>query len=231
MKTIGLIGGMSWESTVSYYRLINEGVREALGGLHSAEILMRSVDFGPVEELQREQRWPEAAEFLSRSALVLQGAGADLILICTNTMHVVADRVESAIEVPLIHIADAAGRELVQAGINKAGLLGTRFTMSKDFYRSRLKDKFGIEVLVPTAAGQKYVDSVIYNELCIGELRRESKIEFLRIIEDLANAGAEGIVLGCTEIPLLIGPGDADLPIFDTTELHAKAAVRAALGA
>ncbi len=229
MKTIGLIGGMSWESTASYYRFINEGVREALGGLHSAEILLRSVDFAPVEAMQREENWAEAAGFLVTTALTLEHAGADFILICTNTMHLLADQVESALSVPLLHIADAAGRELSRAGVRRAGLLGTRFTMKMDFYGKRLRDLFDIEVLVPPEAAQEYVDGVIYNELCLGDLRRESKDSLLNIIEDLDAAGAEGIILGCTEIPLLIRPGDTDVPVFDTTELHAKAAVKAAL--
>ena len=182
MKTIGLIGGMSWESTTTYYTLINEGVREELGGLHSAEILMRSVDFAPVEVLQREERWSEAADFLIGAALTLQRSGAELILICTNTMHVVADQVENALSVPLIHIADAAGQPLAQGGVKRAGLLGTRFTMSMDFYKLRLHDKFGIEVLVPPKEAQEYIDGVIYNELCLGKLRVESKNVFLKIM-------------------------------------------------
>jgi aspartate racemase len=229
MKTIGLIGGMSWESTVTYYRLINEGVREELGGLHSAEILMKSVDFAPVEVLQRDEKWTQAADFLIGAAHTLQTAGADLILICTNTMHVVADLVESALSVPLIHIADAAGQTLVQDGVKQAGLLGTRFTMSMDFYTKRLHDGFGIEIVVPPKEAQEYINRVIYDELCVGELRVESKNAFLEIMEDLAALGAEGIILGCTEIPLLIQQGDANIPVFDTTELHAQAAVKATL--
>lgn len=229
MKTIGLIGGMSWESTVTYYKLINQGVKKELGGLHSAEIIMRSIDFAPAEVMQREQRWSDAADFLIGIAQTLERAGAELVLICTNTMHVVAEQVEAAISVPLIHIADAAGRALMDAGIKRAGLLGTRFTMGMDFYRGRLSDRFGIDVLVPPEASREYIDGVIYNELCLGELRPESRNEFLRIIGKLSAEGAEGIVLGCTEIPLLVRPGDTDIPIFDTTELHTKAAVNAAL--
>ena len=229
MKTIGLIGGMSWESTQTYYRLINEGVREKLGGLHSAEIIMRSIDFAPMEVLQRERRWDESAEFLTDIAVTLQNAGAGLILICTNTMHVVADRVAASLSVPLLHIADAAGQELARAGIHRVGLLGTRFTMTMDFYKGRLKDRFNIDVLVPEEADRNYIDNVIYNELCLGKLLPESRKEFQRVIRGLAKSGAKGVVLGCTEIPLLIRPGDTDIPIFDTTELHAKAAVTTAL--
>ena len=229
MKTIGLIGGMSWESTQTYYRLINEGVREKLGGLHSAEIIMRSIDFAPMEVLQRERRWDESAEFLTDIAVTLQNAGAGLILICTNTMHVVADRVAASLSVPLLHIADAAGQELARAGIHRVGLLGTRFTMTMDFYKGRLKDRFNIDVLVPEEADRNYIDNGIYNELCLGKLLPESRKEFQRVIRGLAKSGAKGVVLGCTEIPLLIRPGDTDIPIFDTTELHAKAAVTTAL--
>jgi len=229
MKTIGLIGGMSWESTQTYYRLINEGVREKLGGLHSAEIIMRSIDFAPMEVLQRERRWDESAEFLTDIAVTLQNAGAGLILICTNTMHVVADRVAASLSVPLLHIADAAGQELARAGIHRVGLLGTRFTMTMDFYKGRLKDRFNIDVLVPEEADRNYIDNVIYKELCLGKLLPESRKEFQRVIRGLAKSGAKGVVLGCTEIPLLIRPGDTDIPIFDTTELHAKAAVTTAL--
>jgi aspartate racemase len=229
MKTIGLIGGMSWESTQTYYKLINESVREKLGGLHSAEILLRSYDFAPIEKLQREENWNEAANILIETSLSLERGGAEIILICTNTMHIVAEMVEAAISIPLLHIADSAGLELKGRGIGKAGLLGTRFTMSMDFYRSRLLDTFGVKVLVPAIPAQEYIDDVIYNELCLGELRAESRNKFLSIIRDLAANGAEGIILGCTEIPLLVRPGDADIPIFDTTELHARAAVKAAL--
>ena len=229
MKTIGLIGGMSWESTVTYYRLINEGIRDILGGLHSAQIVMRSVDFAPVEALQRSESWAEAADFLIGIAIGLQNAGAELILICSNTMHVAAGQVESALSVPLIHIADSAGRELTRAGVKRAGLLGTRFTMDMDFYRRRIYDRFGIRVMVPPEAAREYINGVIYNELCVGELKEESKREFLKIIKELAASGADGIILGCTEIPLLIRPGDTDIPVFDTTELHARAAVAAAM--
>lgn len=229
MKTIGLIGGMSWESTETYYRLINEGVRNELGGLHSAEIVMRSVDFAPVEVLQREAKWQEAAEFLTDAALSLQSAGAELIMICTNTMHIVADIVESALEVPFLHIADPAGRILAQEGKKRAGLLGTEFTMNMDFYKKRLREKFKIDVVIPPDDSRKYINRVIYDELCLGKIKQESKKEVLKIIDALSSFGAEGVILGCTEIPLLIQPGDAVVPVYDTTALHARAAVEAAL--
>lgn len=229
MKTIGLIGGMSWESTETYYRLINEGVRNELGGLHSAEIVMRSVDFAPVEVLQREAKWQEAAEFLTDAALSLQSAGAELIMICTNTMHIVADIVESALEVPFLHIADPAGRILAQEGKKRAGLLGTEFTMNMDFYKKRLREKFKIDVVIPPDDSRKYINRVIYDELCHGKIKQESKKEVLKIIDALSSFGAEGVILGCTEIPLLIQPGDAVVPVYDTTALHARAAVEAAL--
>jgi len=229
MKTIGLIGGMSWESTVTYYRLINEGIRDELGGLHSAEILMRSVDFGPIEVLQREERWSEAADYLADTAFSLQEGGAELVMICTNTMHVVADRVEKALSVPLIHIADPAGTALKKEEKRRAGLLGTKFTMNMDFYKKRLQDKFGIEVLVPSSDAQDLVNRVIYEELCLGRIVRESKTAVLNIIDELSGSGADGIILGCTELPLLIQPEDTAVPVYDTTALHARAAVDAAL--
>ena len=229
MKTIGMIGGMSWESSLEYYRLINEGVKTRLGGLHSAKTLMYSVDFEPIESLQRSGNWVEQTRILIDIARRLEGAGADLMMICTNTMHKMADDVQSNINIPLLHIADAAAAEIKRQGLGKVGLLGTRFTMEQDFYKGRLADQHGIDVAVPCSDDMNTVHGVIYNELCLGEFRLESKQKFIEIIDRLAEAGAEGIVLGCTEIPLLVKPEDVSLPIFNTTELHAEAAVVAAL--
>lgn len=229
MKTIGLIGGMSWESTETYYRLINEGVKSRLGGLHSADILMRSIDFEPMEILQRELRWDEAASYLTDIALGLEKGGAEFVLICTNTMHIVAPELENQLSVPLLHIADAAGKDLESKGIRRAGLLGTKFTMQQDFYRLRIAQKFGIEVITPGAEDQDFVHDVIYNELCLGETKTESKTRFLEIVNSLSAEGAEYVVLGCTEIPLLIQQEDTDVGLLDTTAVHAAAAVAAAL--
>jgi len=229
MKVIGLLGGMSWESTAEYYRLINEAVRERLGGLHSARIAMYSVDFADVEVLQREGRWSQAAAALIEAARRLEHAGADILLICTNTMHKVAPEVEAAVSMPLIHIADAAAAAVKAAGFGKAALLGTRFTMEEDFYQKRLAETHRIDVLIPGQADRRLVDRVIYEELCRGEIRDESRLEFARIIDELAVRGAECAILGCTEIPLLVRQCDSPLPLFDTTAIHAAAAVEAAL--
>ena len=224
-----MIGGMSWESSLEYYRLLNEGVKAALGGLHSAEILMYSVDFEAIEVLQHKQDWKALTQLMVDIARGLESSGAELMMICTNTMHLMADDVQAAIDIPLLHIADAAADEIKRQNLHKAGLLGTRFTMTQDFYKGRLAQKHGIEVVTPDEDDMNTVHSTIYNELCLGELKPESKARFIEIINKLAASGAEGVVLGCTEIPLLIKPEDADLPIFNTTELHAAAAVRAAL--
>ena len=229
MKTIGMIGGMSWESTLEYYRLLNEGVKSKLGGLHSAKILMYSVDFSEIEELQRTRDWAAATDVMLEIARGLEKAGAELLMICTNTMHRMAEEVQAGIGIPLLHIADAAAAEVRRRGLATVGLLGTRFTMEQDFYRGRLKDKHGIDVIIPSDPDMALVHNVIYNELCLGELRPESKKIFLGIIDKLADEGAEGIVLGCTEIPLLIKQEDTQLPVLNTTELHAAAAVEAAL--
>lgn len=220
---------MSWESTETYYRLINEGVKSRLGGLHSADILMRSIDFEPMEILQRELRWDEAASYLTDIALGLEKGGAEFVLICTNTMHIVAPELENQLSVPLLHIADAAGKDLESKGIRRAGLLGTKFTMQQDFYRLRIAQKFGIEVITPGAEDQDFVHDVIYNELCLGETKTESKTRFLEIVNSLSAEGAEYVVLGCTEIPLLIQQEDTDVGLLDTTAVHAAAAVAAAL--
>ncbi|HVM71740.1 MAG TPA: aspartate/glutamate racemase family protein [Anaerolineales bacterium] len=231
MKTIGMIGGMSWESSLEYYRIINEAVKESLGGLHSAKCLMYSVDFAEIEELQRENRWEEATRAMLAAAKAVQAGGADFLIICTNTMHKMADEVQKSISIPLLHIADATA-ELIQArGLKRVGLLGTRFTMEQDFYRGRLESKFGLDVLVPQAADREIVHRVIYDELVLGKIVPASKAEYLRIIADLAKAGAGGIILGCTEIGLLVSQADSRLPLFDTTRIHALAAVEYALQA
>ena len=229
MKTIGLLGGMSWESTASYYRIINDEIKRRLGGLHSAQIVLYSLDFQGIEDLQHQDRWDEAADILVDGARRIESAGADFLLICTNTMHKVAGRVESGIDIPLLHIADATGRQIRNRGFNKVALLGTRFTMEQAFYRGRLEERFDLEVLVPDKAERELVHRVIYDELCLGTIRRTSKDEFLSIIEGLTDRGAEAIILGCTEIALLIDQEDTSIPLFDTTRLHAVAAVDEAL--
>jgi aspartate racemase len=229
MKTIGLIGGMSWESSIEYYRIINETVRARLGGLHSAQSLMYSVDFAEVERLQRDGRWDEAARVLVEAARRLERGGADFVLLCTNTMHKLADAVEKAIAIPLLHIADAAAATVKMEGLARVGLLGTRFTMEEEFYRTRLGGH-GLTVLIPEAADRDVVHRVIYEELVLGKILPESRDAYRRIIGALHRQGAEGIVLCCTEIGLLVKPEDSPLPLFDTTLLHARAAVDAALG-
>ncbi|MCD0484380.1 aspartate/glutamate racemase family protein [Streptacidiphilus sp. ASG 303] len=228
MRTIGLLGGMSWESTAEYYRLVNRLTRERLGGLHSARCVVYSLDFADVERLQAEGRWDEAGELLAGAAAALESAGAELLLICTNTMHKVADRVAAAVGVPLLHLADTTADAVLAAGIRRVGLLGTAFTMEQDFYRGHLEAR-GIEVRVPDAEGRRTVHRVIYEELCAGIVREESRAAYREVMRDLADGGAEGIVLGCTEIELLVGPEDSPLPVFPTTRLHAEAAVAWAL--
>ena len=225
MKTVGLIGGMSWESTATYYRLINQGIRDRCGGLHSAKILLYSVDFAEIEELQASGRWQEAGQILAEVAVRLEKGGADLLMICTNTMHKVADQVVAAVALPLLHIAEATGVKIVQDGIEAVGLLGTRFTMEEKFYRSVLEDRFGLQVVIPATEDRRLVDRVIFGELCRGVISDESKKEYLRIVDTLADQGCGAIVLGCTEIALLIGPEDTDLTLYDTTEIHAQQAV------
>lgn len=225
MKVIGLIGGMSWESTATYYRLLNEAIRERLGGLHSARCVLYSVDFAEVAELQRQGRWPEATQLLTGAAQSLERAGADLVLICTNTMHKLADAVQVGIGIPLLHIADATAAPIKQAGLRRVGLLGTRFTMEEDFYRGRLTDQFGLEVLIPDSADRETVHRIIYEELCVGQLRAESKTQLTAVMRRLVERGAEGIILGCTELGLLLDAGDCPVPLFDTTRAHALAAV------
>lgn len=229
MKTIGLIGGMSWESSAEYYRLLNELVRERLGGLHSAPCILHSLDFAEIEELQVAGDWERAGEILADAARGLQAAGADLLLICTNTMHKVAGQVEAAVSVPLLHLADATADAVRAEGLTRVGLLGTAFTMEQAFYRDRLAGH-GLNVLTPDADGRALVHRVIYEELCCGVVREESRSAYQDVIGKLVAAGAEGVVLGCTEIELLIGAKDSPVPVFPTTRLHAEAAVNAALG-
>ncbi len=225
MKTIGLLGGMSWESTVGYYRAINEGVKKSLGGLHSAKIILNSIDFDPIEKLQHEGDWEGTAKILSEAALGIQAAGADFLLICTNTMHKVAPQIEKALQIPVLHIADATAQVLVGRHIQTVGLLGTAFTMEHDFYKGRLVEKYGLNVLVPRDADRKIVHDVIYQELCLGRLVESSKDEYLRIIGQLSSRGAEGVILGCTEIGMLVNQSDTDVELFDTTAIHAAKAV------
>lgn len=229
-KTLGLLGGMSWESTLPYYRVINETVRERLGGLHSARLLLYSVDFAEVERLQHAGDWDAAGALLGRAARSLRDGGAELLVICTNTMHKVADAVETASGLPLLHIADPTGAAIRAAGLTKIGLLGTRFTMEQAFYRQRLIERHGLDVIVPDDDGRELVHKVIYEELCLGRIRDESREAYRRIIARLATRGAQGVILGCTEIGLLIGPADVEVPLFDTTALHARAAALAAIG-
>ena len=225
MKTIGLLGGMSWESTELYYRHINEGVRERLGGLHSAKIMMHSVDFAEIEQFQVADQWHQAGETLASAAQGLQQAGADMILICTNLMHKVAPQIEQSIDVPLLHIADAAGRTIKKQGLQQVGLLGARYTMEEGFYRERLAERFGLEVIIPETEEREVIHQVIFEELCRGIFTDESRQCYLKIIESMRAKGAEGVILGCTEIPLLVRPEDTDLPLFNTALLHAEAAL------
>ncbi len=229
MKTIGLIGGMSWESTQFYYQQINRAVREKLGGLHSAKIVMVSVDFAPIEAFQHAGNWPATAETLSAAAQSLEAAGADFFLICTNTMHKVADSVASSVSIPLLHIADATGRELQEDGIGRVGLLGTGFTMEQSFYKDHISKNYGIEVVVPDTAERTKVHDIIYQELCLGEIRDESRKIYLNIIDQLREQGCESIILGCTEIGMLVKLTDTDVKLYDTTEIHAESAVDWAL--
>lgn len=229
MKVIGLIGGMSWESSLEYYRLINEDVKRRLGGFHSAKVLMYSVDFHEIEQQQSGGRWDESAETLADAAKRLERGGADFFLICTNTMHKVAAEVERAVSIPLLHIADATGEEIQKLDIAKIGLLGTRFTMEEDFLKGHLSRNYGLEVIVPEEDSRKIVHDVIYDELCLGKISNESRNKVLGIVDELAAREAEAIVLGCTELPLLIKQEDAPLPVLDTTALHAKKAVDWAL--
>lgn len=229
MKVIGLIGGMSWESSLEYYRIINETTKARLGGLHSAHCVLYSVDFAEIEALQHQGQWAEAADILMAAAQNLERAGADFLVLCTNTMHKLADEIQSGVKIPLLHIADATAEQIVAGGIRRVGLLGTRFTMEQAFYKQRLIERYGLEVLIPTEPERDIVHRIIYDELCLGIIKPESRSHYLHIMERLVQAGAEGIILGCTEIELLIQPGDCAVPLFATTRIHAEAAVSFAL--
>jgi aspartate racemase len=229
MKTIGILGGMSPESTAEYYRIINEAVRERLGGSHSAEMVIYSVDFQEYADLMQAGEWEQVKELLIAGAQRLEFAGVDLLLLATNTKHKFADEIQRNIAVPLLHIADATAEEIVAQGMKTVGLLGTRFTMEEDFYRGRLKDRFGIEVLIPPEPKRALIHRVIFDELVLGKTTDQSKQDFIKIIEELAKRGAEGVILGCTEIPLLVKPGETSVPLFDTTRIHALKAVDYAL--
>jgi len=231
VKIIGLIGGMSWESTVPYYQQINEVIKERLGGLHSAKLVLYSVDFHEIERLQRAGEWAEAGRLLTEAGRSLQSAGAEFLVLCTNTMHKVASSIEAAVNIPLLHIADPTALRIREAGYSKVGLLGTRFTMEEGFYIDRLQDRHGLQVLVPKAEDREVVHRIIYEELCLGTILPKSRAEYRRIIADLKGQGAQAIILGCTEISLLIGPEDAEIPLFDTTRIHARSAAERALAA
>ena len=229
MKTIGMIGGMSWESSLEYYRIINEAVKQSLGGLHSAECILHSLDFARIEQLQHGGDWKALEEILVDSARKLQAAGAGIILICTNTMHLLADAVESAVSARLLHIADAAGEAIAARGMRRIGLLGTQFTMQRGYYSNRLSDRYGVEVIVPVPEDQEVVHRTIYEELCLGVMKGRSREAMNRIIRRLGERGVEGVILGCTELPLLVREAESGIPLFDTTDLHARAAAAIAL--
>jgi aspartate racemase len=229
MKIIGLIGGMSWESSLEYYRIINERIREKLGGLHSAKSLMYSVDFAEVEKLQQQGKWEEATKLMIDTAKKLERGGADFVVICTNTMHKMADEIQQNIQIPILHIADSTAEKIKAAGYKKVGLLGTKFTMEEHFYKGRLIEKYDLEVLIPDEAERQYVHDVIYKELCLGVIQKNTKNRFKAIIENLSKKGVQAVILGCTEIPLLIKQEDVAVPLFDTTRIHAESAVDFAL--
>lgn len=229
MRTLGLIGGMTWHSTVDYYRLINQGVQERLGGHSSAAMVMVSVDFAPVQALQDRGDWTELGRLMVRAAKTLEGAGAEAIVICANTMHQLAPDIEAAVKLPILHIADAAAAAIKAQGLTSVGLLGTRYTMELDFYRGRLEKEHGLKVLIPEEPGRTLVHDVIYKELTYGTIRDKSRAAYVKIIGDLVRRGAQGVILGCTEIPLLVKDKDSPVPVFDTTALHAAAAVDFAL--
>lgn len=229
MKKIGLIGGMSWESSLEYYRIINESVKKELGGLHSAKCILYSVDFEEIENLQHDGKWNILTSIMINAANSLEKAGAEMIIICTNTMHIMAEEIAVKISIPLLHIADATAEKIKETGIKKVGLLGTKFTMEKDFYKGRLIEKFGFEVIIPPIDEREIVHEIIYNELCLGIIKNTSKKKYLDIINILIENGAEGIILGCTEIPLLIKQEDVRVPLFNTTQIHAEYAVNYSL--
>ncbi|MGB0835206.1 MAG: aspartate/glutamate racemase family protein [Psychrobium sp.] len=229
MKTIGLIGGMSWESTTSYYQALNQGIKNELGGLHSAKIALYSVDFAEIERLQHRGEWDKTAEILCAAAQAVEAAGADFILICTNTMHKVATKIAHSVSIPLLHIADATALKLKEDGISKVGLLGTKFTMEQDFYKGRLRDQFAIDVVTPNKEDRETIHRIIYQELCVGKINESSRQAYVEIIEKLYRQGAQAVILGCTEIALLVGNNDTDVPLYDTTVIHAQKAIEQAL--
>ena len=228
MKTIGMLGGMSWESSVSYYQAINRGVKQELGGLHSAQVAMVSVDFAEIEKLQQLGDWDAMAVILAKAARQVERAGADFLVICTNTMHKVAEQVQAEIGIPILHIADATGQKLIEDQVIKVALLGTKFTMQQDFYKSRLQQRYQLEVLVPNEAQQELVHEIIYKELCLGVISEQSRAKYLQIVEDLFLEGAQAVILGCTEIALLIEQQHTHVPLYDTTKIHAQSAVKMA---
>jgi aspartate racemase len=229
LKTIGLLGGMSWESTATYYKLINQKINSKLGGLHSAKIILNSVDFAEIETLQQTNNWSEAAYMLSQESINIEKAGADFILICTNTMHKVFDEIECSVVIPVLHIADATATKLIKDGITKVGLIGTSFTMLEDFYKGRLQNKFNIEVVVPKQQSQQEIHRIIYQELCLGKIHKASREKYLNIINQLSDSGAQAIILGCTEIAMLIQQKHTHVKLYDTTEIHCQEAVNLAL--
>ncbi|WP_298773099.1 aspartate/glutamate racemase family protein [uncultured Shewanella sp.] len=229
MKTIGLLGGMSWESTLSYYQGLNQEIKASLGGLNSAKVCLYSINFDEIEKHQRLGQWDEAAKILSKAAQNIEAGGADFLLICTNTMHKVAPQIETAINIPLLHIADATAQQLAQDGMEKVGLLGTKFTMEQDFYKRRITDKFGIEIITPNQDERQAIHDIIYQELCLGVISNSSRTRYLEIINKLHQQGAQAVILGCTEIGLLVNKSDTNVPLYDTTELHMQAAIDIAL--
>ncbi|MCF8890332.1 aspartate/glutamate racemase family protein [Priestia megaterium] len=230
MKTIGLLGGMSWESSTEYYRIINQTVNRKLGGHHSAKSVMYSVDFEEIKKLQHHDKWDEATELMIRGAQYIEKGGADFLVICTNTMHKMASDIQKEIGIPILHIADATAKRIKDQGISRVGLLGTKFTMEEDFYKGRLIDNFNLDVHIPSKREREIIHDIIYQELCLGKIEEESKSTYQKIINGLIKDGIEGVILGCTEISLLINQNDISTPIFDTTEIHAQAAVDWALG-
>ena len=229
MKTIGLIGGMSWESSLEYYRIINEQVKEKLGGLHSAKSLMYSLNFAEIEKLQHQGKWDKLTSVMIKAAQNLEKGGADFVLICTNTMHKMADDVQDNINIPLLHLVDTTADKIKQNRLRKVGLLGTNFTMEEDFYKGRLMNKYGLDVIIPNENDRHIIHQVIYQELCLGNIKKSSKDQYVEIINKLIESGAEAVILGCTEIPLLIQQEDVKVPLYDTTTIHAEAAVEYSL--
>ena len=229
MKTIGLIGGMSWESSLEYYRIINEQVKEKLGGLHSAKSLRSSLDFDLNEKLPQQEKWDELTSIMIKATQDLEKGGADFVLICTNTMHKMAEDIQDNINIPLLHIADTTAERIKEKSLKKVGLLGTNFTMEKDFYKGRLTNKHGLEVIVPKKEDRQIIHQIIYQELCLGEIKSSSRDQYVKILNKLVDSGAEAVILGCTEIPLLVHQEDVNIPLFDTTNIHAETAVEYAL--